>query len=91
MDTKTLKSLQQALADLKAEQQMVGNAIETIQALLGNARSSSGRGPKTATLHVATAKSASRRKPKWTAAMRKAARDRMKHYWDQRRKGGSKN
>jgi hypothetical protein len=35
---------------------------------------------------VATPGRRQRRKPRWSAAMRTAARERMRKYWEQRRK-----
>jgi hypothetical protein len=87
LDAKTLKSLQQALSDLVAEQQMVTSAITTIQTLLG-ARTTGSRVAAPSVARAATApRAAGRRKPQWSPAMRKAAKERMKRYWDQRRKG----
>lgn len=81
MDTKTLKSLQQALTDLEAERQAVDDAIRTINGLLG------ARGGGRVRVAVAPGRaSRNRKKPRWTPAMRQAARDRMRKYWDSRRK-----
>ena len=93
MDAKTLKSLQQALSDLESEHEIVANAINTIQALLGAGAATSAprSSPKAAARTRAPAPARSgRRRPRWSPAMRKAAHDRMKRYWDQRRKGSSK-
>ncbi len=82
MDTKTLKSLQQALSDLQAERRVVDEAIGTLQGLLGGRSAARGR--------AAPARATSgrqRRKPRWTRAMREAARERMRKYWEQRNKG----
>ncbi|MBN1962080.1 MAG: hypothetical protein JW841_14155 [Deltaproteobacteria bacterium] len=90
MDATTQKSLKKALADLIAEQRMITNAINTIQTLLG-AKTTATRVPASAAKHTTNKKrAASRRKPQWSSAMRKAAKERMKRYWDQRRKGTSK-
>ncbi len=83
MDTKTLKSLQQALSDLQAERRVVDQAINTLQSLLGNRGPSRGR---SAPARAAGARQ--RRKPKWSRAMREAARERMRKYWESRRKKG---
>ncbi len=80
MDTKTLKSLQQALTDLETERKAVDDAIRTINGLLG---ARGGRGRKAA---LPSRGGQQRKKPRWTPAMRQAARDRMRKYWDSRRK-----
>jgi hypothetical protein len=82
LDTKTLKSLQQALTDLEAERKAVDDAIRTINGLLG---ARVGR-PRAAAAAPARG-SRQRKKPRWSPAMRQAARDRMRKYWDSRRKG----
>ncbi len=81
MDNKTLKSLQQALSDLESERKAVDEAIRTINGLLGARGGGRGRAA------VAAPRSGrQRKKPHWTPAMRQAARDRMRKYWDGRRK-----
>ncbi len=84
MDSKTLKSLQQALSDLQAERRVVEQAIDTLQSLLGT-RGGPSRG-RSAPARAAGGRQ--RRKPKWSRAMREAARERMRKYWEQRRKKG---
>jgi hypothetical protein len=82
--------LQQALSDLVSEQQMVNNAISTIQSLLGAkpsvARAARTVSPAAVARPIKATRGGGRRKPQWNSAMRKAARERMKRYWDARRK-----
>jgi len=82
LDTKTLKSLQQALNDLETERKAVDEAIRTINGLLG------ARGGRVRAGAPAPGAGRQRKKPRWTPAMRQAARDRMRKYWDSRRKKG---
>jgi hypothetical protein len=83
VDAKTLNSLKQALADLQNERRIVDEAITTLQGLLRARGAGGARAAK-----PASAGARARRKPRWTPAMRQAARDRMRKYWEKRR--GSK-
>ncbi len=85
MDAKTLNSLKQALADLQSERRVVEQAISTLEGLLGARRAGAGRARSAAAKPTG---GRARRKPRWTPAMRQAARDRMRKYWEKRR--GSK-
>lgn len=82
MDSKTLNSLRRALVDLEAERRLVDEAISKLQGIVrGGVR------PVGAPSVKMTKAGAARRKPRWSPAMRKAAAERMRKYWESRRKG----
>ena len=74
------RSLRQALQQLEAKRQELDEQISTIQSMLGrsgNARKSRGR---------ATPTRLKTRRPRMSAAAKKAVSKRMKAYWSARRK-----
>lgn len=70
-------ALKNALEALTAERAQIDQAIAQLQAMLRLPARKNGSG-------------ASRRKPRWSPAMRKAAKERMQKYWAARRKSAKK-
>ncbi len=85
MDAKTLKNLKKALADLEQERRTIDEAISTLESLLRVAKKTGAK--KTVLARAGKVAEPARRKPKWSPAMRKAAKERMKRYWEQKRQG----
>lgn len=89
---KVSKELQNAIDALKRERDELDEKIELMEETLnklGGERRGPGRPPKKgASKKAKTAKAAGRKrkKPNWSPEARRAASERMRKYWEQRRK-----
>ncbi len=93
MDTSKLaKEIQRAIESLRSEQEEIDAKIAAMEDALKtlgeqSVRSRRGRPRKTAT---ATSAGRSRKKPHWSPEARKAAAERMRKYWEDRKTTGKK-
>ena len=71
-----IATLKQALADLEGERQRIDEATTALRSMLAQVGDGPGR----------PAAARTRRKPRWTPAMKAAARARMQKYWAGKKK-----
>ena len=87
---KVVDGLQSAIDALTAERDEIDEKIQLLQDTLENVQGKSPRGRKKATARKSSAPKASRKKPSWSPEAKKAAAERMRKYWaDRKKKEGS--
>ncbi len=85
--SKTAGAIAMALRELVAERAVIDKAISELEALVGGASGRPRGRPAGATKGAGRKKVTSgRKRTGWSAAKRKAAAERMKKYWAERRK-----